>query len=195
VAADLRSIHRRPPELTVTSFGALGGRDAYDVLGIAPTATDREIEQARRRLQLRHHPDRQGDPAESAAVNVAAEILLDARTRADYDAFRSGPPAGDSHAAAPASTAWDGASEGLRPAPPPPPPPPPAAYYPPPGGPAAYPPHFHVAVPPMPPPPVAGGVRSSPTVGLIIAASIAALVFLACICGFVEMMASAQPVR
>ena len=43
-----------------------GHDDPYAVLGVAPNASDAEIEQAYRRLISRHHPDRLGDMAGEA---------------------------------------------------------------------------------------------------------------------------------
>jgi hypothetical protein len=63
---------------------------AYDVLGVAPTATDREVQQAWRRRRIEMHPDAvAGDAAEfarrsriSVDINRARDIILDHRSRA-----------------------------------------------------------------------------------------------------------------
>jgi len=77
-------------------MGTLGV--AYEVLGVAPTATDAELKRAYRTLAARFHPDRAGgeqeaavspavDPGDAAArfraVADAFERIQDARQRAD----------------------------------------------------------------------------------------------------------------
>ena len=65
-------------------------RWAYDVLGVVPTATDREIHQAWRRRRIEMHPDTAaGDAAEferrsrlSADINRARDIIVSHRARA-----------------------------------------------------------------------------------------------------------------
>ena len=58
----------------------------YEVLGVAPTATDAEIKQAWRRASARHHPDRAGgDAVQMAAVNDAYEVLSAPERRKQFD--------------------------------------------------------------------------------------------------------------
>ncbi|MCO5555287.1 hypothetical protein L7F22_008832 [Adiantum nelumboides] len=64
---------------------------SYDVLEIPPTATDREIKAAYRRLAGQYHPDRT-PPAEKEAsttkflqIHAAYSLLSDPRRRAQYD--------------------------------------------------------------------------------------------------------------
>jgi len=60
---------------------------AYQVLGVGPTATDREVHEAWRRRQKESHPDHAaGDPAEfarrtklSAEINRARDIIMEFR--------------------------------------------------------------------------------------------------------------------
>ena len=76
-------------------FGRLGAAaNFYEVLGVAPDATDDEIKQEYRSLALQFHPDRfhQSAPElrtkiESAFANIlqAYETLSDAKQRAHYD--------------------------------------------------------------------------------------------------------------
>ncbi|MEB3330631.1 MAG: DnaJ domain-containing protein [Candidatus Sericytochromatia bacterium] len=76
--------------------------DHYARLGVSPQATEREIKAAYRALAKRLHPDLGGDAAALAAVNVAADVLLDATRRAAYDADRRvspGPSSGPGDAA------------------------------------------------------------------------------------------------
>ncbi|MDP9793932.1 hypothetical protein J2S43_002444 [Catenuloplanes nepalensis] len=129
-------------------FRALGGRDAYEVLGVPREATRDEILRAKRERQREAHPDLHGGAggdADSKLINNAAAILSDDRVRADYDRWSGRgspayPPA--------APSAWDAGTPGFV-APPhagagvPGPFPPPA-----PGYPAG-------ARPPGPPPPPA----------------------------------------
>jgi hypothetical protein len=73
-------------------FGELGGHDAYDVLGVAPSVSDQELRRAYRELAKANHPDRFLDKSEKAAaeerirlINVAYNILKSRREA--YDAF------------------------------------------------------------------------------------------------------------
>jgi curved DNA-binding protein len=64
-------------------------RDYYKTLGVAKTATAKEIKQAFRRLARKHHPDvNPGDKAAEATfkeVNEAYEVLSDPASRKKYD--------------------------------------------------------------------------------------------------------------
>ncbi|RYP35150.1 hypothetical protein DL767_003927 [Monosporascus sp. MG133] len=65
----------------------------YDILGIQPSATDREIKQAYRKKALKWHPDKNPDPeAEGMFKDVvrAYEILSDKSKRRNYDEFGIG---------------------------------------------------------------------------------------------------------
>lgn len=57
----------------------------YEVLGVAPSATDDEIRRAYRVRARRTHPDVGGDAAEFVQVQQAWEILGSAAARAGYD--------------------------------------------------------------------------------------------------------------
>lgn len=46
-----------------------------DILGVTPTATPDEIRAAFRRLAMKHHPDRGGDPEEFQKIKAAYERL------------------------------------------------------------------------------------------------------------------------
>ena len=66
-------------------------RDAYVILGVAANATPDEIEAAYRKAALTWHPDK--SPAPDAAARfqearIAADILRDKSTRAEYDHLR-----------------------------------------------------------------------------------------------------------
>jgi curved DNA-binding protein CbpA len=78
-------------------FAHLGGQDAYEILGVDPTATRTQVEAARRALVKRLHPDLPtGDAERMSLVNAAAAILLDDDQRRDYDSYvaESQGPAG-----------------------------------------------------------------------------------------------------
>ena len=60
--------------------------DYYEILGVARTATAEEIKTAYRKLAMKHHPDRGGDPAQFQEITTAYNTLSDAGKRAQYDA-------------------------------------------------------------------------------------------------------------
>jgi len=64
------------------------------VLGVAPTATDKEIQRAYRRAARAAHPDAHpdADPALIVAINEAWAVLGDPAARAEYDRLHPIPP-------------------------------------------------------------------------------------------------------
>src|SRR4051812_32177244 len=64
-------------------------RDYYQTLGVAKTASDKEIKQAYRKLARKHHPD--VNPGDKSAetrfkeINEAYEVLGDSAKRKKYD--------------------------------------------------------------------------------------------------------------
>ena len=67
-------------------------RDYYGTLGVGPEATDDDIRKAYRRLALTWHPDRNRGDAGAAErfkeISEAYAVLIDSRTRREYDAAR-----------------------------------------------------------------------------------------------------------
>lgn len=57
----------------------------YEVLGVSPQATDKEIKAAYRKRARETHPDFGGSVEAASAVNEAADVLLDPQKRAGYD--------------------------------------------------------------------------------------------------------------
>ena len=49
----------------------------YEFLGVSQNASPEEIKRARRRLSLKYHPDRRGNPETFRNLTIVAEILLD----------------------------------------------------------------------------------------------------------------------
>jgi curved DNA-binding protein CbpA len=76
--------------------------DYYAVLGVAPTASEDEIQKAYRALAAKYHPDKhQGNELEDLAkekltqLNTAVSVIGNPERRARYDAARrTGPAAG-----------------------------------------------------------------------------------------------------
>lgn len=60
----------------------------YETLGLRPTATEKEVKAAYRRVVLSHHPDRNPDPASTRIfmeATTAYEALIDRAERRRYD--------------------------------------------------------------------------------------------------------------
>jgi len=100
----------------------------YDVLGVSPTSNQQEIKAAYRRLALKSHPDRGGDPALFNLVQQAYECLSDPRRRREYDQqyllenerAQAGSSTGPAQARATYSPPPPPRPQGARPSPPPP---------------------------------------------------------------------------
>ena len=66
-------------------------RDYYEIMGVAKTATSKEIADAYRKLAIKYHPDKNPGDADAVAkfkeAAQAFEVLHDADKRARYDRF------------------------------------------------------------------------------------------------------------
>eukprot|EP01051_Picozoa_sp_SAG22_P015102 SAG22_NODE_1928_length_3293_cov_29.434878_1_plen_174_part_00 len=70
----------------------------YEKLGVAKDADENEIKKAYRKIAVKVHPDKGGDPEEFKKLTEAYEVLSDAHKRQLYDQYgkegleRGGPP-------------------------------------------------------------------------------------------------------
>lgn len=72
--------------------GAPGGKKSdstryYKILGVSENATQDEIKKAHRKLALKHHPDKGGDPDTFKEINEAHDVLKDPKKREIYDRY------------------------------------------------------------------------------------------------------------
>jgi len=68
---------------------------AYKVLGVAKSATQKEIKKAHRKLAMKHHPDRGGDEAKFKEIQEAYDLVGSEEKRAKYDKYGAkGAPEG-----------------------------------------------------------------------------------------------------
>jgi molecular chaperone DnaJ len=69
--------------------------DYYKVLGVSPTATDKELTRAYRKLAKAHHPDTNpGSEDRFKEISAAYDVLGDAEKRKEYDEVRRLGPLG-----------------------------------------------------------------------------------------------------
>ena len=98
---------RLTARITGRLHGRMTGRDHYEVLGVARSASARDIRRAYRALALRYHPDVYSGAdggSRFREIRDAYEVLHDAPRRARYDAkLRSPAPGIDEDSAA----AWE----------------------------------------------------------------------------------------
>jgi DnaJ-class molecular chaperone len=70
--------------------------DPYEALGVQKGATDEEVKKAYRKLAMKHHPDKGGDPEQFKKIQGAYDILSDPQKRQSFDQFGSENPPGGS---------------------------------------------------------------------------------------------------
>ena len=63
-------------------------KNFYDTLGVAETASEKEIKNAFKALAKKHHPDQGGDENKFKEINEAYDTLKTAEKRQEYDAMR-----------------------------------------------------------------------------------------------------------
>lgn len=59
----------------------------YETLGVPKTASQDEIKKAYRKLAVKHHPDKGGDPEKFKDINAAYEVLSNPEKRELYDKY------------------------------------------------------------------------------------------------------------
>lgn len=59
----------------------------YEVLGVEKTSDSKTIKKAYRKLAMRHHPDKGGDPEKFKEINAAHEVLSNPEKRELYDKY------------------------------------------------------------------------------------------------------------
>jgi DnaJ-class molecular chaperone len=68
----------------------------YDILGLAKGASDDDVKKAYRKLAMKHHPDKGGDPEQFKKIQGAYDVLSDPQKKENLDRFGTpdGPPQG-----------------------------------------------------------------------------------------------------
>src|SRR2546421_1998908 len=68
-------------------------KDYYKALGVSPSATEREIKAAYRKLSKQHHPDaNKGSEEKFKDISAAYDVLRDPARRKEYDEVRAMGP-------------------------------------------------------------------------------------------------------
>ena len=78
----------------------INNNEYYDILNIKKDATPAEIKKAYRKLAIKNHPDKGGDPEQFKKISVAYDTLSDLDKKKIYDqygkdAVDKGPPPSD----------------------------------------------------------------------------------------------------
>ncbi|MCC7570981.1 DnaJ domain-containing protein [Candidatus Micrarchaeota archaeon] len=59
----------------------------YKILGVSKDASEKEIKKAYRKMAMKHHPDKGGDPEEFKKLSEAYAVLSDSKKRQMYDNY------------------------------------------------------------------------------------------------------------
>ena len=69
-------------------------KNYYNILNVDEGADEGAIKKAYRKLQMKYHPDKGGDPEKAKEINEAYDCLGDTMKRKQYDMQRNGGPFG-----------------------------------------------------------------------------------------------------
>lgn len=67
--------------------GPVDNEEYYKTLGVDKNATESQLKKAYRKLAVKHHPDKGGDPETFKAISAAYDILSDPEKREVYDKY------------------------------------------------------------------------------------------------------------
>eukprot|EP00638_Chattonella_subsalsa_P005199 CAMPEP_0117754360 /NCGR_PEP_ID=MMETSP0947-20121206/12784_1 /TAXON_ID=44440 /ORGANISM="Chattonella subsalsa, Strain CCMP2191" /LENGTH=414 /DNA_ID=CAMNT_0005573437 /DNA_START=156 /DNA_END=1400 /DNA_ORIENTATION=+ len=67
--------------------GEVDNSKFYEILGVSKDASESEIKKAFRKLALKNHPDKGGDPEKFKTITRAYEVLSDEEKRKTYDQY------------------------------------------------------------------------------------------------------------
>jgi DnaJ family protein A protein 2 len=67
--------------------GPVNNEEFYNILGVPKDASDADIKKAYRKLALKNHPDKGGDPEKFREISTAYEVLGDSEKKQRYDQF------------------------------------------------------------------------------------------------------------
>lgn len=76
-----------PEDSPDPSGGDPDNKALYDCLGVAQNTNQDEIKKAYRKLAVKHHPDKGGDPEKFKEINAAYEVLGNPEKRELYDKY------------------------------------------------------------------------------------------------------------
>merc|ERR1719511_513805 len=76
-------------------MGGMGGRSSkpvdttafYKTLDVDKNSSEADIKKAYRKLAVKHHPDKGGDPEKFKEITRAYEVLSDSEKRSKYDKY------------------------------------------------------------------------------------------------------------
>lgn len=67
--------------------GPVDNKAYYEMLGVSNEATEKELKKAYRKLAVKHHPDKGGDPETFKDISAAYDVLSDPEKRELYDKY------------------------------------------------------------------------------------------------------------